>query len=112
MRMNTRTRLIYVWEIVSILDSLQNEGEKQMKEYNPNGLSAFFALIHSGVLQIEYVENLTYCFFNVPGYVFLVNDFNRKGINSGWLISSYKQCNKIEKIDYWNNLINNINNKK
>jgi hypothetical protein len=75
------------------------------KDYETDGLSAFFALMSAGVLDFEYVEDITYYFTNVPGYIFKINRFDREGINSGWLISSYEQCK--DKVLYIKNLMSN-----
>lgn len=52
--------------------------------------SVFFALVASGQLQVEYVEQLTY-YFQTPHYDFFVNYYSREGTNSGWLISDFKK---------------------
>ena len=52
--------------------------------------SVFFALVASGQLQVEYVEQLTY-YYQTPQYDFSVNYYSREGTNSGWLISDFKK---------------------
>lgn len=53
-----------------------------------DGLSVFFALVQSGRLKIEYVEDLAYHFWK-PSYQFTVRDFRRDDFNAGWLISDF-----------------------
>lgn len=61
------------------------------KDFDANALSTVLWLIKQDILQIEYVEDLTYHFRQVPGFEFSVKHFERKDGNVGWLIS------KIEK---------------
>lgn len=53
-----------------------------------DGLSVFMALVKSGSLKINYVEELQY-FFDAPGYRLVVSNFRRDDLNSGWLISDF-----------------------
>lgn len=78
----------------------------QFRSYKSNldALSYFFALVESGVLIFKKRVLTTFHFFDVPSYVFSVTYFNRKSSNTGWLITSYKEVNDMEK----NKIINKL----
>jgi hypothetical protein len=61
--------------------------------YSVDNLTAFNTLIYNGFLKINYVQKIIYHFWQVPGYVFTVEHFERNSYNAGWLIS------KLSKID-------------
>jgi hypothetical protein len=57
------------------------------KSFQFDRLSAFYALIYNDLLKVNVVERLIYHFYQVPGYTFTVENFERAGKNTGWLIS-------------------------
>ena len=71
-------------------------------DYVPDGLSAFYALVYADALKIETTGRITYHFLEVTGYVFTVERFNRKGNNTGWLISRLIPLDEKEKQTYYN----------
>lgn len=71
------------------------------KEYIPDGLTAFYALVHSDALKIESTGNIIYHFLKLPGYVFTVERFMRKGNNTGWLISRFIPICEADKKTYY-----------
>jgi hypothetical protein len=58
------------------------------KGYTCNRLSIFFHLIHTGDIQYKFVKSVTYFISDIPGWLILVKEYNRKGYNSGWLIEN------------------------
>ena len=59
------------------------------KHYSPDKLSMLDFLLKNGMIKITDIENLTFHFFNIPGYAFTIERLNRKGTyNTGWLITS------------------------
>lgn len=72
------------------------------RDYVPDGLSAFYALVYADALKIETTGQIIYHFLEVPGYVFTVERFNRKGTNTGWLISRLIPLDEKEKQSYYN----------
>ena len=72
-----------------------------------DNLSVFFTLIQTGVLKFDIVENQVYYYFDIPGYVFTIEELNRNGENSGWLISSLRKADDIEKNIALNKLLGN-----
>ena len=75
------------------------------RDYEPNALAVFYALVYADALKIESTGNITYHFFEVPGYVFTVDRFNRKGTNVGWLISNLLPIQEEEKQQYYDHLL-------
>lgn len=70
-----------------------------------DALSYFFALVESETLVFDNRVSTIYHFFDVPSYVFSVTYFNRKNSNTGWLITSYKEVNNVEKSKLLNNFL-------
>jgi hypothetical protein len=92
---------LYFMDISGLFqNNAKNASAYAFRSYRPDGLSAFFSLVHAGVLRIDYVEKLTYHLLQVPGYVFHVNRYDRGGNNSGWLISSFTKCSDNFKCSY------------
>jgi len=61
------------------------------KDFQENALSTVLWLIKQDILQIDYVEDLTYHFRQVRGFDFSVKHFERKDANVGWLISKIER---------------------
>lgn len=57
----------------------------------------FTNLIQTGKLSFEGSGTLRYYFFQIPGYVFVVDRFVRNSNHSGWLISNLSSANDDEK---------------
>lgn len=85
---------------ISLLGS-DNILNYSQREYTPDQLTAFYAMVYSGALKIETTEQITYHFLEVPGYVFNVQRFMRKGNNTGWLISNLSPICETEKQTYF-----------
>lgn len=74
-------------------------------DYRTDQLTAFYTMIYTGVLKMNSTDEITYQFFEVPGFVFTVKRHVRKGFNSGWLISQIKKINETSKFTYYQNFI-------
>jgi len=61
---------------------------------------AFISLIMSDKIQFQYARSISYHFFEVPGWIFEVQQFERKTRNNGWLISQVKKLPDTEKEKY------------
>ena len=70
-----------------------------------DNLSVFFTLVYTGLLKFEVVEKQIYYYFDIPGYIFTIEEFSRTGENSGWLISSIMKADDTEKIFELNKLL-------
>lgn len=59
------------------------------KDASYDRLSMLAVLIKNGLLRITEIEDVSYLFFNVPGYSFTIERIERKNsYNTGWLITS------------------------
>jgi hypothetical protein len=67
------------------------------EKYKPDHLALFIAECKNGNLKFEAVNNVKFHFFQVPGWYFEVNYFNRNTNNSGWLISNLLKINDKDK---------------
>lgn len=65
-----------------------------VKRFIPDHLSVFLYEIKKGNLKFKSVEEVKFHFFQIDGWYFEISDFNRKGYNTGWLISNLMKLNK------------------
>ncbi|MCD8296974.1 MAG: hypothetical protein LUC88_05315 [Prevotella sp.] len=69
-----------------------------------DALSYFFGLIESETLKFVSREYTRFHFYDVPGYIFTVDFFNRAKSNNGWLISDFRKMPEKEKNIYLHKL--------
>jgi len=81
------------------------------KDYSPDTLTYFITLIYFNKIKLRQVNEVKYHFLQIPGWTFTVEYFNRKELNSGWLISDLARMNNIEKVKYKKEVLR-INNPK
>jgi hypothetical protein len=74
------------------------------KSYSPDYLTLFFYLVKKGNLVFENVEDLKFHVFQIENWYFEMQYFNRKGENTGWLISNLFKIPEKDKAS----LINSI----
>ncbi|MFC2080228.1 hypothetical protein ACFLRQ_02000 [Bacteroidota bacterium] len=60
------------------------------RDYTYNPLSVFFYLLNNSDVKIESVLEVKYFLGDIPGWRIELSDFNRKTMNSGWLISDLR----------------------
>ncbi|ERM82950.1 hypothetical protein P872_04880 [Rhodonellum psychrophilum GCM71 = DSM 17998] len=58
------------------------------KEYEPDYLTIFLYEMKKGSLKFETIKNVKFHFFQINNWYFELNQFNRPGNNTGWLISN------------------------
>lgn len=58
------------------------------KAYKPDFLTIFLYELNQGNLQFKTVKNVKFHFFSIDGWYFSLNNYNRPGYNTGWLISN------------------------
>ena len=68
-------------------------------------LSVFFTLVRTGEITFDLVEKQTFHYFDIPGYIITIDEYSRRGTNSGWLISSFDKVSQEEKNNRLNKLI-------
>lgn len=76
------------------------------KNQQINDLSVFVFLVKNKLIDFVSMEEIKYHFFQVPGYVFTVQHFERKNANMGWLISFILPCDDAGKHLYRMSLFN------
>jgi len=67
------------------------------KGHKVDQTSVFLSYVYSGMLEIEYVDDIEFIFYQVPNYIFSIKEFNRKSYNDGWLISSFREMSEEDK---------------
>lgn len=70
-----------------------------LADFEPDLLTVFLYDVKMGNLTFETVNRLNYHFFSVDGWYFSLNNFNRPGYNTGWLISDLVKVNAQQKED-------------
>ena len=65
-----------------------------VKRFIPDHLSVFLYEVKKGNLKFKSVEEVKFHFFQIDGWYFEISEFNRKGYNTGWLISNLLKINK------------------
>lgn len=70
-----------------------------LADFKPDLLTVFLYDVKMGNLTFETVNRLNYHFFSVDGWYFSLNNFNRPGYNTGWLISDLVKVNAQQKAD-------------
>lgn len=66
-------------------------------DYLPDYLTLFFYEIKRGNLKFDHVEKVKFHVFQIKDWYFEVSWFNRRGYNSGWLISNLIYLKDSEK---------------
>lgn len=84
------------------LQDMLNENRTHAFGYRKKGtqidqLSVFLAWVYAGIIEFEIVEKQTFYYFDVPGYIFTINEIIRTGGNRGWLITSLEEATKEQK---------------
>ena len=69
-------------------------------------MSFLFGLSVSKRINLLSVKKLCFYFLDVPNYLFKIEEFGRKGTNSGWLISHLEKANDEKKKEYINKIFN------
>jgi hypothetical protein len=73
------------------------------KGYVYDPLSVFFFNIRNGNIIVDYIKQVDYFIFDIPGWCVKVKDFDRSGTNAGWLIDNIWKTNE-EPIQFINSL--------
>jgi hypothetical protein len=66
-------------------------------KYKPDYLTLFIYEFKMGNLQFNTIARVKFHFFQVDGWYFEISEYNRKGNNSGWLISTLLKINQSDK---------------
>lgn len=58
------------------------------KEYSPDYLTLFLYEMKKGSIKFETINDVKFHFFQINNWYFELNQFNRPGFNTGWLIGN------------------------
>jgi hypothetical protein len=65
--------------------------------FKPDYLTLFLYEMKQNNIRFETVKDVKFHFFQIDGWYFEVNQFNRPGFNTGWLISNLVKLNIGDK---------------
>ncbi len=69
------------------------------KTFYPDHLSLFIYEFRKGLIKFKTIEKVKFHFFQIDGWYFELSRFNRKSLNSGWLISNlFKTTEEDQKV--------------
>lgn len=74
-------------------------------EYKYDNLSMFLFALKNKDISLKSINSIQYHFMQIDNYIFTVDYFNRNKCNEGWLISSLKEINNEEKVNYKNEIL-------
>lgn len=74
------------------------------KYYRVDPTTVFFTMVQTGLLKIDFIDNVKLTFLQVPGYTFSIQYFDRESNNSGWLIDNLWKMSDDEKTQYLNQI--------
>jgi hypothetical protein len=75
----------------------KNIFEYTSADFKPDMITLFCEDVKSGALRFQTVQKLKLHFFQIDGWYFELNEFNRSGANTGWLISNLSRASDKEK---------------
>ncbi|WP_373522617.1 hypothetical protein [Aquiflexum sp.] len=67
------------------------------KEYEPDYLTLFLYEMKKGNIRFETISDVKFHFFQINNWYFELNQFNRPGFNTGWLIGNLVKLNSGDK---------------
>jgi len=83
--------------LIRVFDNKTSLEQYLAWKYRPDYLTLFVYEFKKGNLAFKTINKVKFHFFQVDGWYFELSDFNRKGYNTGWLISSLAKVSKDEK---------------
>ncbi len=69
------------------------------KTYSPDYLTLFFYEIKNKNLKFSSIDNVKFHFFQINGWYFELSFVNRKGYNTGWLITNLVRVSNDERLN-------------
>lgn len=67
------------------------------KDFKPDHLTLFLLEMKKGNLSFITIKNVKFHFFQIDNWYFELSEFNRKGYNTGWLISNLSKLDADQK---------------
>ena len=80
-----------------VFNSGIHTGDYFYQGFEADKLSIFLYELHNNILKFQYVAGLKFHFFQVEGWYFEITEFNRPGMNRGWLISNLIKLEEGQK---------------
>jgi hypothetical protein len=71
-----------------VFQSNAHTGDYFYQGFSPDKLSIFLYELNNNRLKFKYVSSVKFHFFQIEGWYFEITEFNRPGMNRGWLIST------------------------
>ena len=79
------------------LDEKQRIADFTADDYEPDPLSIILFLVQKGDLELKHAQSISYHFYQLPGWIFSVKEFDRHDYNSGWLIYRLDEADEEKK---------------
>lgn len=83
--------------LIRAFDSKSSLEQYLAWKFEPDYLTLFVYEFKKGNLTFKTINRVKFHFFQVDGWYFELSDFNRKGYNTGWLISSLTKIDKDQR---------------
>lgn len=83
--------------LIRVFREKETVAQYTAREFKPDYLSVFLYELKRGNLIFQNVLSVKFHFFQVPGWYFELSEINRKGPNSGWLITGLIGITETEK---------------
>lgn len=87
-------------DFMNLVRAFQDEGSIEHYlawKYEPDYLTLFIYEVKRGNLRFKTISNVKFHFFQLDGWYFELSEFNRKGFNKGWLISTLMKITEKDK---------------
>lgn len=75
-----------------------------LKNKGRDALSQFNILVYYDLLNIDYVKDIEFVCYQVPGFLFTIVDRDRESSNAGWLIGHWEKLDNLSKTKQLNSL--------
>jgi hypothetical protein len=93
-------------ELGKALEDKQNLSAYFSKDFfNRKNAPEFYSGVYSGAITFMYVKDVKYHFLQVDNWIFTTEYFDRKSLNSGWLVSKLIRSSANSKEIYRSNLL-------
>jgi ribosomal protein L31 len=83
--------------LINVFKDKHSVEDYAARDYKPDYLTLFIYEVNRSELVFKTVRHVKFHFFQVPGWYFELDDFNRPGSNAGWLISNLINISDEEK---------------
>jgi hypothetical protein len=86
--------------LYNFFEDTQNLPNYLSEDFTMDTLTYFVSLVANRKLKLIQMDNIRYHFTQVPNWIFVVEYFNRREPNAGWLISKLIQSSDLKKKKY------------